>query len=73
MKNLVFALMLGLFFGLTVCAQTAGLNIIPQPKSVVRTTGEFKLSYKTKIVATDEAGRCSAGILNDLLKNRLKQ
>lgn len=67
MKNLLFAFIFCLFSGSIVFAQTTELNLIPQPKSVTRTKGEFKLNYKTKIVATDEIGRKSAGILNDLL------
>ncbi len=67
MKNLTIAFIFGLFFCTLTFAQNAGLNIIPQPKSVVRQKGEFKLNYKTKIVAADETGRKSAGILNDLL------
>ncbi len=67
MKNIFFAFILGLFLCLPAFAQNAGLNIIPQPKSLMRLQGEFKLNYKTKIVATDEPGRRSAGILNDLL------
>ncbi len=67
MKNLYFAIICGLFSCSIICAQTAGLNIIPQPKSLTPLKGEFKLNYKTKIVATDDAGRKSAGILNDLL------
>jgi hexosaminidase len=48
-------------------AQNGDFNIIPQPKSVVRSNGEFKFDNKTKIVATDEIERRSAGMLNDLL------
>ncbi len=67
MKNLFFAFILGLFLCSMMSAQTAELNIIPQPKSMTRLKGEFKFNFKTKIVATDDAGRKSAGILNDLL------
>jgi len=70
MKNLFFAFTFGLFFSFMVSmvsAQTAELNIIPQPRSMKRLKGEFKFNFKTKIVATDDAGRKSAGILNDLL------
>lgn len=56
-----------LVFCSIVSAQNNELNIIPQPKSVKFQKGEFKLNYKTKIVATDEVSRKSAGILNDLL------
>jgi hexosaminidase len=67
MKNLCFAFIFGLFLFSMTSAQSGELSIIPQPKSLTRLKGEFKLSYKTKIVATDDAGRASAGILNDLL------
>lgn len=67
MKNLIFAFIFCMFLSVFVFAQNTELNIIPQPKSLTKTNGEFKLNYKTKIVATDETGRKSAGILNDLL------
>ena len=67
MKILLFAFVFCLFSGSIVFAQTAELNIIPQPKSVTRAKGEFKFNFKTQILVTDEAGRKSAGILNDLL------
>ncbi len=60
-------MLFSVIFTFSVSAQNAGLNIIPQPKSVNFSKGNFKLNYKTKIVATDDAGRRSAGILNDLL------
>src|SRR6185369_9727081 len=67
MKTLIFFLLFSVIFTASARAQNSELNIIPQPKSVKQQKGEFKLNYKTKIVATDEAGRKSAGILNDLL------
>lgn len=67
MKTLIFCFVFSVIFTVAAFAQNAGLNIIPQPRSIERSKGEFKLTYKTKIVATDEAGRRSAGILNDLL------
>lgn len=67
MKKLTLFFILMLVFCSIVSAQSNELNIIPQPKSVKLQKGEFKLNYKTKIVATDETGRKSAGILNDLL------
>lgn len=48
-------------------AQTCGMSIIPQPKTITCNSGNFKFDYKTKIVATDETGRKTAGIFNDLL------
>lgn len=50
-----------------VFGQDGEISIVPQPKSLKRLKDDFKLSYKTKIVATDEIGRKSAGVLNDLL------
>src|SRR5215204_969654 len=67
MKTFIFFFVFCAFLTVSAAAQTAGLNIIPQPKSAIRLKGEFKLKLKTKIVATDEQGRKSAGILNDLL------
>lgn len=67
MKTLFFFSLFSIISTVAVFAQSAELNIIPQPKSMTRLKGEFKLNYKTKIVATDEQGRKSAGILNDLL------
>jgi hexosaminidase len=67
MKNLILAMFICCFFSVTVFAQMAEFNIIPQPKSVNFSNGNFILDYKTKIVADDETGRKSAGILNDLL------
>jgi hexosaminidase len=48
-------------------AQASDINIIPQPQSIKRSSGEFKLDRTTKIVAADNAGRTLARILNDLL------
>jgi len=67
MKTLFFFSLFSIISTVAVFAQSAELNIIPQPKSMTRLKGEFKLNFKTKIVATDDAGRKSAGILNDLL------
>lgn len=63
----IFTALIYCLFSVSVFAQTAEFNIIPQPKSVQRLSGEFKFNQKTKIVATDEIGRQSAAILNDLL------
>ncbi len=71
MKIFAFLLIVAVFFSIAstiVKAQNDNApNIIPQPKSLTKLNGEFKFNYKTKIVATDAAGRKSAGILNDLL------
>ncbi|HEY8559366.1 MAG TPA: family 20 glycosylhydrolase [Pyrinomonadaceae bacterium] len=67
MRTFIFLFAIFAVFSASALAQNAGLNIIPQPKSATRLKGEFKFDLKTKIVATDEAGRKSAGVLNDLL------
>jgi hypothetical protein len=67
MKKLSFLTIFSAIFAISISAQNAELNIIPQPKSATRRKGEFKLNDKTKIVAADEPGRRSAGIFNDLL------
>lgn len=68
MKKLTLFFILMSFFGLNISAQNGEFNIIPKPKSLVFTRSlPFELNYKTKIVATDETGRKTAGILNDLL------
>ena len=67
MLKIFLTFVAALFSALPVLPQTSELNIIPQPNSVSRIKGEFKLNYQTKIVATDETGCKSAGILNDLL------
>jgi len=67
MKNLTLAFIFWVYLSSMIFAQNSELNIIPQPKSVQKLKGEFNFNLKTKIVATDETGRKSAGILNDLL------
>jgi hexosaminidase len=67
MKQLTYAIALLIVFCAASLAQTAEISIIPQPKSLKRLDGEFKFNRKTKIVATGDAGRRSAGILNELL------
>ena len=63
-KIIIFSIFL---FALPASAQTGDLDIIPKPVSVERGKGEFRLTSKTKIIATDDAGRRSASILNDSL------
>lgn len=55
------------FFVSGAFAQRGEFNIVPQPKSIKRLQGEFELNFKTKIIAADDTGRKSAGVLNDLL------
>ncbi len=50
--------------------EESNINIIPKPHSIKRTSGEFKMDYKTLIVANDDTTRQMADFLNDyLLKN----
>ena len=67
MKTLIFLSVIFVFFTASAFAQNSGLNIIPQPKSMTRLQGEFKLNKKTKIVTGDMAGDKLAETLNDLL------
>lgn len=67
MKILIFSFLFLIFLSSIGAAQKSEINIIPQPKSLQKLQGEFKLNYKTKIIANDDVSRNSAGILNDLL------
>lgn len=68
MKIFLIALLTCLSLSTFTAAQTLEINIIPKPQKVEIRNGSFKLDRKTKIVATDDAGRRIAGILNDLLQ-----
>ena len=68
MKIFLIALFACLSLSTFTAAQTTEINIIPKPQKVEIRNGSFKLDRKTKIVATDDAGRRIAGILNDLLQ-----
>ncbi len=67
MNNLFFVLVVFLFLGAIVFGQNGEIGIIPKPKSVKRMNGEFRLNFKTKIVAADGQSLKSAALLNDLL------
>ena len=67
MKTLIFFFAFSVIFTASAFSQSGGLNVIPLPKTMNRMKGEFKLNFKTKIEATDEIGRRTATILNDLL------
>lgn len=67
MKNLILLCFFSIVFVYGAFAQKCELNVVPQPALVKCLDGNFKLNFKTKIVATDETGRRSAEILNDLL------
>ncbi len=62
-----FLLIFILFFSLTAFSQQ--LNIIPQPVSAKRLTGEFKLSKKTVIAVQNEEDKKAALFFNNYLKN----
>ncbi len=66
MKNRV--LFVFIIFLCVISSFSQSINIVPKPKTVELARGlPFEFNYKTKIVATDEIGRKSAGVLNDLL------
>lgn len=67
MKTIASIVFLVCLFVVCVSAQNTELNIIPRPKSVKPSSGNFRLTHKTKLVAFDETGRKTAGLLNDLL------
>jgi hexosaminidase len=67
MRNILLIIFLSLL-STVAFPQTTGINIIPRPNSVKRTSGEFTLRKKTKIIATDEPGRRTAEMLNELLQ-----
>ena len=51
MKKIIHALVVSVVFSLSVFAQTAELNIIPQPKSIRNLNDAFEFNHKTKSVA----------------------
>jgi hexosaminidase len=66
MKFSLFFLLIVAFCVVFVNAQN--VNIVPKPKSFTFTRSlPFEFSQKTKIYASDEIGRKTAGILNDLM------
>jgi len=66
MKNLICLLLLAPCFALS---QTkTNLNIIPQPVSIQMGNGQFTLTKKTVIVASDAEDRKTANYLNDYLQ-----
>lgn len=69
-----FALSIVFLFSVVFCSSARAQNeikkeidIIPQPKSVSRTPGEFEFTGKTKLFAADAKSRETAAIFNDLL------
>lgn len=68
MKKIILSVIFCLLFSAFCFAQNGEVNIIPKPASVKMLDGKFRFSRKTKIVATDDAGRKSADILNALLR-----
>jgi hexosaminidase len=67
MKKILLILLVFVSTNLFVFAQNSEINIIPQPRSVNRLKGEFKLNYNTKIAVTNAGARRTATMLNDLL------
>lgn len=68
MKSTYFAFIFLFSLTFTAFPQAPDINIIPRPNSVKRMDGQFTLTQKTTIVATDDAGRRTAAMLNDLLQ-----
>jgi len=69
-KLIAFLFVLFMFSFSANAKDESKINIIPKPNSIKRTSGEFKLDYKTLIVANDDTARWMADFLNDyLLKN----
>jgi hexosaminidase len=68
MKILTISFAVCLVLSAFAIAQNTGINIIPKPRSVSAGNGTFGLNSRTKLVATDEAGKRIAGMLNDLLQ-----
>lgn len=68
MRLIFLAIVICVTLSPVVFAQSPDINIIPKPNSVRRTMGQFTLTPKTKIIATDDAGKRTAGALNDLLQ-----
>ncbi len=67
MKTILLTIVLTLLTAASMRSQTSGINVVPLPQQAETGSGHFKLDRKTKIVASDDAGRKLAGILNDLL------
>ena len=67
MKKFMFILLAVILLAGFTFAQSGEVNIIPKPRYIKSSAGQFKLDQETKIVATDKIGRKTAGILNDLI------
>ena len=72
MKTLLFTIALTLAAAGSGFSQARGINVIPLPQQAEPGIGQFKLDRKTRIVATDDAGRKLARILNELLSRNYK-
>lgn len=68
MYRSIFILTSVILFAFSCVAQSTDINIIPRPVSVKRAGGEFTFTRKTSLVATDDAGRQTAEMLNELLQ-----
>lgn len=71
MRIAILILFSVLLIPIAAVAQTSDLPpIVPKPRSISRQPGEFKLSYKTKLVTLDRESQELAAFFNDyLLKN----
>ncbi len=65
MKQLLLLFLLSSQF---IQAQTTDISIIPQPVSIKKGNGKFKITKHTVIAGRDEADRKSAAFLNDYLQ-----
>jgi len=68
MKIILMALVFCAALCASVMAQATSVNIIPRPQTVTPGSGSFTLTAKTKIVATDDAGRRDAAVLAEMLQ-----
>lgn len=66
-KNFSLFILAFILFQFAITKGQSGLNIIPKPSSIETKSGNFKLDFKTVIVAEDDETRKIAGLFNDLL------
>lgn len=69
MKKLFAVASVVFLLSMNLAAQSEGeMTIIPRPNSVKRSDGNFNLTAKTKIVASEKSGSEMAGLLNSYLQ-----
>ncbi len=68
MKHKLYNIVAILFFSFYVSAQQNSLPLIPQPKSLVLTNGNFNLTSSTKIVVTAQSAKNEIAYFNAYLK-----